>query len=94
MLKLPLRIAQTKGASSLFSKTAPADTCFVYIVNKPGQHAEEESKEVCLYTDADWLKLTSQSQGGERSVAMRAVVRPTSAIIYVDERRTHPFFRS
>ena len=26
------------------------------------------SKEVCLYTDADWLKLICQSEGGERSV--------------------------
>ena len=93
MLKLPLRIAQTQCASSLFSKTAPAGTCFVHITVVPGQHAGV-SNEVCLYTDADWLKLTSQSQGGERLFAMRAVVRPTSTIIYVDEGRTHSFFRS
>ena len=26
------------------------------------------SKEVCLYADADWLKIICQSEGGERSV--------------------------
>ena len=32
------------------------------------------SNEACLYAGADWLKLTCQSEGGERSVVLLALI--------------------
>ena len=39
------------------------------------------SKEVCLYTGADWLKLSCQSEGGERPVGLGRISLSTRLII-------------
>lgn len=51
--------------------------CFVFITMVLGQQMDW-TKEVCLYTGADWLKLVCQSGGGKRSIlAQSSALGPT-----------------
>ena len=68
MFKLKFRSVQPLKRFTVVLESSAA-TCFVYIAMVLRQPADL-SKEVCLYVGADWLKLISQSEIGERTVML------------------------
>ena len=60
-----------KRSTTIITLKNSTGTCFVYITMALGQSIDM-SKEVCLYADADWLRLICQSEGGEKSIVWDA----------------------
>ena len=64
--------AITCGDTRLVAKLLHSESLLIMTNTMVLRHPAGLSKELCLYTSADWLKLNCESEGGERGQLFNA----------------------